>query len=181
MLSIYTLLACLGATFFAAGFFAYAFYFGGRRVRSLTAEIERVQKLLGEKHVEIADARDEILRMCAAVQSMETQLRQRQCEVEGLQQVAARQDQEIASLQKDAEEIRSVMLPGAAALSPAAEGTGMFAKLEAAVEALAPPVRLDAENPGHTASQEKSQEWRNNLDTILDQLDKMGDEIERGA
>jgi DNA repair exonuclease SbcCD ATPase subunit len=180
MLVIYILLACLSMLCFAAGFSVHAFYFTERRIRALRAEVEKLQRLLGEKQGEVTEAQDEIAKTSELVRSMELQVRRRQKELEGLQQIAARQDEEIGSLQRDAEAIRTALLAaGTLSLSPAPTGADSFRTLQMAIStsaAVSGPVVAEL---GRLSTSEKTPGWRNNLDTILASLDKMGSAIER--
>ncbi len=150
MFVVYLLLASLAAIFLAAGFLIHAFFFAHTRVHALSGEVEKLQKLLGEKQNEVSEAQEEIAKTSAFVRSMEQRIRRRHQELDGLQQVAARQDKEIAELQRDAEAIR---------LALAASGS----------LGLSPAVRPEA-----VTGRGRGPEWRNNLDQILESLDKIG-------
>ena len=180
MLVIYILLACLSMLFFAAGFCVHAFYFTERRIGALSAEVEKLQRLLGEKQGEVTEAQDEIARTSELVRSMELQVRRRQKELEGLQQIAARQDEEIASLQRDAEAIRTALVAaGTVSLSPAPTGADSFRALQVAISTSAAASGPVAPERSSLSPSDKTPEWRNNLDTILASLDRMGSAIER--
>jgi len=178
MVLIYVLLACLAVVFFASGFSVHAFCFAERKINALRGEVEKLQRLLGDKQSEVTEAQDEIAQTSALVRSMQRQVRNRQRELEGLQEIAARQEREIASLQRDAEAIRTALVAaGTVSLGPAAAAPDPFHRFEAPLSAGEAgswtPLRKAAATPSP-----QSPEWRNNLDTILESLDKMGNAIE---
>ncbi len=164
---IFLWLALVGLIFGLLGFLLHAFYFGKQDlIKRLSTEIEGLKTNLAFRERGSVDARQEVAETKALVQSLEKQLAQRNEQMRALQAMAQRREDEIRQLQQAASEIRTSIVQAEERLN---------APPEPVVEKPEPaPVPEPAE-----PKQQKVPLWKDNLNSILDTLNKIERETKK--
>ncbi len=164
---IFLWLALVALIFGLLGFLLHAFFFGQKElVARLNTEIEGLKTSLAFRERGNSDAQQEVARTKGLIESLEKQLAQRNEQMGALQSMAQRQENEIRRLQQAASEIRIA--------------------IDQAEEQRAPtPAPLVAEPEPEPASQPKESKqqkiplWKDNLNNILDTLNKIERETKK--
>jgi hypothetical protein len=114
---IYALLGALAFLFFLLGFLLHAIYSHSSVKQKLAAERTKLQKKIDEKQAESDWARDEIARKNVLLRDLEQMIGKRNGEIEALQSMALRQEEEINLLRQDAAAIRQAVMESEVAVS----------------------------------------------------------------
>ena len=180
---VYFYLVLLALIFAALGFLVHAFYFSLPDHAGLSRESATARKTPEGNCLEVERAEEEVVRTSAPVCSPVDEFKARDREMESLESMVVRQDDEIRQLQRDSDALRTAL-----------EG------LETSTEPAGPPLDLTRANPapdsfdleargavraaaGKRATPgvngAEGSAWRDNLDNILNTLDSMGKEIDK--
>jgi hypothetical protein len=189
----YVWLISLAMIFTAFGYLLHAFFGGRGENIKLNKEISLLKTALQEKQNETREVQEEIAKTSEMIGHLEQQLRQRNNDVETLQSLAVRQDEEIDSLKKDTNAILMAVV-GSEISKPVQNSIGSASPLNAKAEPspsheLIPhasnPTLSGAsvagqsinENNGNIQPENTSDEstWLKNLDRILGGI-KAGDD-----
>ncbi len=155
------LLALVALIFGLLGFLVHAFYFSKRAlVESFREEIQYLERTLEIRREENADAQEEMAETRILLQSLKRQLEEKNKQVASLQDRARSQEEKIGLLEREASEIR---------LSLA--GTEERRK-----ENPAPKPEESASEPVPQTKERKIPLWKDNLNNILDMLNKIDNE-----
>jgi chromosome segregation ATPase len=196
---IFALLIALALLFVILGFLLHAIYSRAAVNKKLAAERANLRKKLDEKQKENDGVRDEIARKNALLHNLEQMMGKRNGEIEALQSMALRQEEEINLLRKDAAAIRRAVVESEVAVS---SGQGLARGVQNGVEEPQAPQNVlernhrasDRRGPSderqpHGASRGKKSEapgarsgefsnWRENLSEILKGIDSVEEKKE---
>jgi len=181
----YLFLASLAVIFALLGFLLHTFYFSGPAdVVLLKEEVKSLERALERKQKEVQEAQEEVVKTDTLAHSLEEQIRTRNDEMEVLRRMAARQDEGIRQLQKDAVALRATLggfekpwgseLAGSIGLN---ESTPIASPREQVNQSETGRNRVE----GATADAKEGDmlAWRENLNNILNILDSMEKEIDK--
>jgi len=164
---IFFWLALVALIFGLLGFLLHAFYFGKQDlIGRLSTEIEGLKTSLAFRERGNVDSQQEVAQTKGLVQSLEKQLAQRNEQMRALQAMAQRQEDEIRQLQQAASEIR---------MSIAQAKERLNATPEPVVEKPEPAPVPEPVEP----KQQKIPLWKDNLNNILDTLNKIERETKK--
>ena len=164
---IFFLLASIALCFGLLGFLLHAFYFSKAKLaESLVKELESLrgtlalkQGVMEAKEKEARDAGEEVVRSRAIIQSLSQQLREENGRVDALQRAAQRQDEEISRLHRAAAELRSALIEAHARQS--------------AYEHSETRLYSGEDEHGQSAEDQGVPLWKDNLNNLLNMLEKM--------